>query len=194
MPSTKKLLLLAATAILTASLDDASLLAAQDTPAPFIIHSEPKTVPEITFVGEERGVNLKEFRGKVVLLNLWATWCAPCRKEMPALDRLQVQLGSEGFQVVALSMDRLGVAAVQKFYVEAGVRHLAFFIDTTGRASSNLALIGLPGTLLIDPQGREVGRLMGPAEWDSPEMIAFLQSQISRGATGPPNPQSLQRK
>ena len=99
---------------------------------------------------------------------------------MPTLDQLQKRLGSERFQVVALSIDRGGASAVQKFCAETGVRHLAFFIDPTGRAGAKLALIGLPGTLLIDPEGREVGRLIGPTEWDSPEMIAFLESQISR--------------
>jgi thiol-disulfide isomerase/thioredoxin len=115
-----------------------------------------------------------------VLLNVWATWCGPCRKEMPGFDRLQAQLGGKHFQVAALSLDRGGEAAVQKFYAETGVHRLAIFIDVSGRAGSTLGLIGLPGTLLIDSQGREVARLIGPAEWDSPEMLAFLQSQIWR--------------
>lgn len=156
-------------------------LAAAEAPANFIIHPAAKAVPEIAFA-DERGnpLSLKDVRGRFVLLNIWATWCGPCRKEMPSLDRLQAQLGSDRFQVVALSIDRGGAAAGQKFYAETGVRHLAFFIDSTGRAGSTLGLIGLPGTLLIDPQGREIARLIGPAEWDSPKMLAFLQSQISR--------------
>jgi thiol-disulfide isomerase/thioredoxin len=156
-------------------------LRAEQAPANFIIHPAAKAVPDIAFA-DERGnsISLKDFRGKLVLLNIWATWCGPCRKEMPALDRLQAQLGGDLFQVVALSIDRAGAAAVQKFYAEVGVRHLSFFIDVSGRAGSSLGLIGLPGTLLIDRQGREVGRLIGPAEWDSPEMLAFLQSQIAR--------------
>ena len=155
--------------------------AAQQPPANFIIHPAPKQVPDISFTDERaQAFSLNDFRGKFILLNIWATWCGPCRKEMPTLDRLQERLGSERFQIVALSIDRGGASAVQKFYAETGVRHLAFFIDPTGRAGTKLTLIGLPGTLLIDPEGREVGRLIGPAEWDSPEMIAFLESQISR--------------
>jgi thiol-disulfide isomerase/thioredoxin len=160
---------------------DAHLLAAGQPPANFVIHPAPKPVPEISFTdATQRAVSLKDFRGRFVLLNIWATWCGPCRKEMPTLDRLQARLGNDTFQVVALSIDRAGASAVQKFYAETGVHRLAIFIDTTGRAGSNLALFGLPGTLLIDPEGREIARLIGPAEWDSPEMVAFLQSQIAQ--------------
>jgi thiol-disulfide isomerase/thioredoxin len=176
-----RLVCLVAAAMLAAQVLGSIALAAEQAPANFIIHPAAKAVPDITFA-DERGhsVGLKDFRGKLVLLNVWATWCGPCRKEMPTLDRLQAALGSERFQVVALSIDRGGAASVQKFYAETGVRHLAFFIDSTGRAGSTLGLIGLPGTLLIDPPEREIGRLIGPAEWDSPEMIAFLESQIAR--------------
>ncbi len=171
----------AAAAMLEALLVGSIPLEAQQAPANFIVHPTAKQVADISFTDQRgRSLSLTEFRGKTVLLNIWATWCAPCRKEMPTLDRLQAHLGSERFEVVALSIDRGGASAVERFYAEIGVRHLAFFIDATGRAGSNLALLGLPGTLLIDPEGREVGRLIGPAEWDSPEMIAFLESQISR--------------
>lgn len=180
-----------AAAMLAALLLGSIPLAAQQAPANFIIHPAAKPVPEISFIDKAGdALSLNDFRGKTVLLNIWATWCGPCRKEMPTLDRLQARLGSEGFQVVALSIDRSGTSAVQKFYAEIGVRHLAFFIDTTGRAGSNLALLGLPGTLLIDPEGRELGRLIGPAEWDSPEMIAFLETQILR--VGPRRANTLQ--
>lgn len=166
--------------MLSALMLDAPPAAAQQAPANFIIHSAPKEVADISFAdGDGRAVNLKAFRGKTVLLNIWATWCIPCRKEMPTLDRLQARLGGERFQVVALSIDRGGPSVVQKFYAEIGVQNLALFIDTSGRASSSLRFVGLPGTLLINPAGREVGRLIGPTEWDSPEMVAFLETQIS---------------
>jgi len=162
--------------------------AAQKPPANFIVHSAPKQVADIPFADEQgRARSLAEFRGKTVLLNIWATWCGPCRREMPALDRLQARLGGERFQVVALSIDRGGPGAIEKFYAETSVRNLALFVDTSGRAGSSLGLVGLPGTLLIDPEGREVGRLIGPAEWDSPEMVAFLETQISPGQTGREN-------
>lgn len=158
--------------------------APQQPPANFIVHPVLKQVPDIPFADEQgRALSLKGYRGKTVLLNIWATWCGPCRREMPTLDRLQARLGSERFQVVALSIDRGGPSAIQRFYAETGVRNLALFVDASGRAGSNLGLVGLPGTLLIDPDGREVGRLIGPAEWDSPEMVAFLEAQISPGQT-----------
>jgi thiol-disulfide isomerase/thioredoxin len=152
----------------------------QQPPANFIVHPSSRQVADIAFADEQgHARSLAEFRGKTVLLNIWATWCGPCRREMPALDRLQARLGGERFQVVALSIDRGGPSVIQKFYAETGVRNLALLVDTSGRAGSNLGLVGLPGTLLIDAEGREVGRLIGPAEWDSPEMVAFLETQIS---------------
>jgi len=170
--------------VVPALLLQATPAAVQQPPANFIIHPAPKELPDIPFADEQgRVLSLKDFRGKTVLLNIWATWCGPCRKEMPTLDRLQARLGGERFQVVALSIDRGGPSVVRKFYAETGVRDLALFVDASGRAGSSPGLVGLPGTLLIDPEGREVGRLIGPAEWDSPEMIAFLEAQVSPGQT-----------
>jgi thiol-disulfide isomerase/thioredoxin len=175
--------LLAAALVATVLLNGATLATAQEAPSNFIIHAVAKRVPDISFSdGVAHALSLNDFRGKTVLLNIWATWCGPCRKEMPALDRLQARLGGDGFQVVTLSMDRGGPGVVQKFYAETGIRHLAVFIDATGRTASTLGLIGLPGTLLIDPEENEVGRLIGPAEWDSPEMIAFLEAQTSQAS------------
>jgi len=153
-------------------------------PAGLILHDVPREIPPLVFaddVGRQR--TLEEFRGNVILLKVWATWCGPCRKEMPTLDRLQARLGGSQFQVIALSVDRGGPDAVRRFYAETGVRHFALFIDSAARAGLRLGLFGLPGTLLIDREGRERGRLIGPAEWDSPEMIAFLQSQILQAGT-----------
>ena len=160
----------ALTAILLTS--GSPLVAAQEAPRNFIVHPTARDIPDLSFVdGSGRSLTLKDFRGRMLLLNIWATWCGPCRREMPTLDRLQVRLGGERFQVVALSIDRAGASVVQKFYAETGVRHLPLFVDAGGRAGNALGLVGLPGTLLIDADGREVGRLIGPAEWDSPEMI-----------------------
>jgi thiol-disulfide isomerase/thioredoxin len=136
-------------------------------------------VPQVRFTdGDGRPHALADFRGKVVLLNVWATWCLPCRKEMPTLDRLQAALGGQNFAVVALSIDRQGAEAVRRFYSEIGVRNLAVHVDASGQALSALAALGLPTTILIDAEGRELGRLMGPAEWDAPDMVAFLKSIV----------------
>jgi thiol-disulfide isomerase/thioredoxin len=143
------------------------------------LHDTPQPLPTISFA-DERGnaLTLDRWRGKVILLNVWATWCGPCRREMPTLDRLQATLGSERFEVVALSIDRAGVGVVRRFFDEIGVRHLGIFIDETMKASRDLRIFGLPGTLLIGPDGRELGRLIGPAEWDTPEMVAFFERVI----------------
>ena len=145
-------------------------------PERFILHDMPKDVPSLAFAdGTGQQHTLAEFRGKIVLLNVWATWCGPCRREMPALDRLQTTLGGPDFQVLALSIDRTGADAVKKFYTETGVHNLSLYVDTSGSAARQLNAIGLPVTILIGRDGRERGRLIGPAEWDTSEMIEFLR-------------------
>jgi len=139
----------------------------------------PQPVPDIRFQNAERKpYTLSNFRGKVVLLNLWATWCVPCRMEMPALDRLQQKLGGAGFEVIALSMDNGGPAAVRRFYDEIGIRVLAIYVDPTMEAAGKLRTLGIPTTLLIDREGRERWRKTGPAEWDSPEMVESLRAKL----------------
>jgi thiol-disulfide isomerase/thioredoxin len=125
-------------------------------------------------------MSLADFRGKVVLLNIWATWCAPCRREMPTLERLQAELGGPDFEVVALSIDRKGLSVVKEFYEELGLQQLGIYVDASGTASRELSALGIPTTLLIDHEGNEVGRLAGPAEWDSPEMVTFIRGYIER--------------
>ena len=147
--------------------------------AAFVFRKEPEVLPEIKFQdadGRER--SLTDWRGKVVLLNLWATWCLPCRKEMPALDRLQASLGSDQFQVVAISVDRTGLAGAKKFLEETKTPNLAVYADPTARLASSLRAAGLPATLLIDKEGRELGRLLGPAEWDGEAARHLIQSAL----------------
>jgi thiol-disulfide isomerase/thioredoxin len=152
---------------------------AQDAPSNLILDEAPKPLPDIHFQDAAgKSLGLSDLRGKLVVLNLWATWCIPCRQEMLTLDRLQGQLGGPGFAVVALSMDRAGTVAVDPFFREVKIVHLARYLDAGGEAAGRLGVLGLPTTLLIDPKGRELGRLVGPAEWDSAEMIAFLRKLI----------------
>jgi thiol-disulfide isomerase/thioredoxin len=135
----------------------------------FIVHDAPRPVVDIAFVDQaDTQQTIPTFRGKVVLLNIWATWCAPCRREMPTLDRLQARLCSSDFEVVALSIDRVGSGAVRAFYDEIGVRHLASYLDRSGKSQHDLGVFGIPTMLLIDRDGREVARLIGPAEWTRP--------------------------
>lgn len=145
----------------------------------FVRRNPPVAVADIKFLdGEGRETSLSAFRGKVILLNLWATWCAPCRREMPALDRLQKTLGSESFEVVALAVDRTGLEQAKKFLAEAKVESLKTYADPTARAGSALHAVGLPTTILIDKEGRERGRLPGPAEWDSAAAKALIEAAL----------------
>jgi thiol-disulfide isomerase/thioredoxin len=160
--------------------------AAQETSKKFIMHSTPKPVAGIQFEdnkGQSR--SLADFRGKIVLLNIWATWCVPCRKEMPALDRLQTTLGGDDFEVVPLSIDRGGMDGVRKFYAEVGIQKLGMYRDNSGGATRELGAVGIPTTLLIDREDREIGRLIGPTEWDSPEMIEFIRCVIAGHGAAP---------
>jgi thiol-disulfide isomerase/thioredoxin len=144
----------------------------------------PATVPEIRFSDASgRALTLSDFRGKVVLLNFWATWCGPCVLEMPSLDRLQGLLGGSSFEVVALSLDRGGAAVVTPFFAKHGIVHLAQYLDTTTRSSAAFRVSGLPTSVLIDASGREIGRVEGPAEWDSDAIVAFLRRQIGTRPT-----------
>ena len=153
---------------------------ASEAPQKFIIYETPAPVPAVAFIeADGRPRSITDFKGKVVLLNIWATWCVSCREEMPTLDRLQAKLGGADFEVVALSIDRAGAEAVRSFYDEFRIERLALYIDDSGKANRTLGIFGLPTTLLIDRNGQEIGRLIGPAVWDSPEMIAFIQGRLS---------------
>jgi len=122
--------------------------------------------------------SLADFRGKVVLVNFWATWCAPCRAEMPSLERLHNAFGSEDFTVLAISIDRGGAAAAQPFLDDIGVSALPVFYDPKGALSRAWGIYGLPVTVLMDREGREIARMVGPAEWDSQDAKAVIRAAI----------------
>ena len=158
---------------------DAAVLNPVGAVAAFVVKATPEVMPDVTFIdarGDSRSI--ASFKGKVVLLNLWATWCAPCRKEMPSLDRLQSELGSDKFEVVAISVDRSGAEGARRFLDSIGIKQLALYAEPTARLGAALKAIGMPTTLLIDAQGREIGRLTGPAEWDSPDAKALIQAAL----------------
>jgi len=146
---------------------------------PFDLLDPPRPLPELRFVdGEGRPLTLADFRGKVILLNIWATWCIPCLREMPTLDRLQAKLGGPRFEVVVLSIDIGGIPVVEKFYRALKLDSLGIYVDKTLRVKRDLGIVGIPTTLLIDRQGREIGRLAGPAEWDSKEAIKAIRRYL----------------
>lgn len=154
---------------------------AGDGAATMALHDAPRDLPALRFKdGSGKPLSLADFRGKLVLLNLWATWCGPCREEMPTLDRLQAELGGSDFEVVALSIDRTGIGVVETFFAGIGVAHLAGYIDESGKVAQQLNALGLPTTLLLDREGREIARHVGPAEWDTPSMVAFFRRQLGR--------------
>jgi thiol-disulfide isomerase/thioredoxin len=140
---------------------------------------ERKAMPAIVFqdVGGAT-VDLSAFRGKVVLLNFWATWCKPCRDEMPSFDRLQARLGSRGLAVVPVSIDLKGMPAVDDFYRELNIEHLAKYVDDTRESAKAAGLMGIPGTLALDRQGREVFRFEGPLDWNGPAVGARLDKLL----------------
>ena len=141
----------------------------------------PRELPELRFVdGDGREMTLDAFGGRTVLLNIWATWCVPCREEMPALDRLQAKLGGPEFEVVPLSIDREGLPVVKAFYEELRLKALGIYVDRSGKAQRALSVLGIPTTLLVDRGGRELGRTLGPAEWDSDEIVEFLRSVVEQ--------------
>jgi thiol-disulfide isomerase/thioredoxin len=147
----------------------------------FVTHEAPKTIAVLNFTDEQgRSRSSAEFEGKVVVLNIWATWCVPCRREMPALDRLQGTLGGPDLTVVPISIDRGGLETVTKFYAGIGIRYLPKYIDGSGQAVRVLAAMGLPTTLILDRAGQEVARVVGPTEWDSPDVAEYLKSIVSR--------------
>lgn len=145
-------------------------------------HAAPLPVAMFSFedaTGRRR--TLADFRGRHVLLNVWATWCVPCREEMPSLERLQMKLGGPQFMVLALSVDSGGVDAVRKFYAELNLKALDIFVDRSLAVNSALRIVGLPSTVLIDGEGREVARHIGPAEWDSAPLVDSIARLVGSG-------------
>lgn len=141
-----------------------------------------KAVADFAFTDSSGAkIKLSEFRGKVVLLNLWATWCAPCKIEMPGLNRLQAELGGNDFTVLPISLD-LGGPDKPKRYLEANkLDNLGLYQSPSTKLVQQFGAPGLPFTMLIDREGRELARLAGAAEWDSPDAIAIIREAITAG-------------
>ena len=147
----------------------------------FTFADPPKPIAEGEFKDlEDKPASFAGFRGKLTLINLWATWCVPCRKEMPGLDKLAEKLGGEKFQVVLLALDRAGPAKVKAFLDEVGVKHAKPYLDQSTRLGRALGAFGMPTTILIDKQGCEIASLAGPAEWASGDAIKFIQTALGR--------------
>jgi thiol-disulfide isomerase/thioredoxin len=151
--------------------------------AAFVAHSKPRDLPDFTFETEDGATkSLADFHGKVVLLNIWATWCVPCREEMPKLNALESHLGGGDFQVAAINIDRGGPDKAHKFLDETSATDITLYTDPSGKLFSTLKAVGMPTTLLIDRDGKEIGRLVGPADWASPEAKKLIEAAIAAPA------------
>lgn len=145
----------------------------------------PLKVPDLAFQDANgKQLTLANWRGRTVLLNLWATWCVPCRKEMPALDALQSKLGGAAFEVVAVNIDTRDADKPKAFLKEIGVSRLGYFADPSAKIFQDLKSIGrafgMPTTLLIDRQGCEIGSIAGPAEWASPDAVKLIEAALGK--------------
>jgi len=144
----------------------------------------PRPAPELEFDGPKGPVKLADFKGRTVLFNLWATWCVPCRTEMPSLDRLQSSLGGGDFAVVALNMDTRNIEKVPQWMKENEIAALSLYTDQQGKAFQALRkeglVTGLPTTLLVDDKGCLLAEMAGPAEWAGAEAVAVLKTVVGK--------------
>ena len=149
------------------------------------VAGKPLRLPDLAFKDAKgRDVALADWRGRTVLLNLWATWCVPCRREMPALDALQALLGGADFQVVAVNIDTRDPQKPLAFFKDVGITHLAYFSDPSARVFENLKTagkaFGMPTTIIVDPSGCEIGNMAGPAEWASDDGVRLVGAAIRK--------------
>jgi thiol-disulfide isomerase/thioredoxin len=158
---------------------------AQGEVAALNVEKNPQPAVDISFAGPDgKKLTLADFRGRSVLLNLWATWCVPCRAEMPALDRLQAKLGGADFEVVAVNIDTSRLDRPKAFLTEAGVKTLAPYADPSADSFETLRVagkaLGLPTSLLIGPDGCELAVMAGPAQWDSPDAVKVVTAMVGK--------------
>lgn len=175
-------------AILTAPAAQADLAAAEalrkGDMKKFIFHDTPAPVSDVAFnLADDAGqATLEDYRGKYVLLNFWATWCAPCRKEMPQLSELQTEFGGDDFEVLTIATGRNSPTGIKKFFEEIGVDNLPRHQDPRQELAAQMAIFGLPITVLIDPDGNEVARLRGDADWASDNAKAIIATVLDRSS------------
>ncbi|MGR3462999.1 MAG: TlpA family protein disulfide reductase [Roseovarius sp.] len=150
-----------------------------------IFHSAPKPAPQVEFEREDGSTaTLADYRGKYVVVNFWATWCAPCRVEMPMLSNLQAEMGGEDFEVVTIATGRNPPPAMKAFFDEIGVDNLPLHRDPKSALARQMGVFGLPLTVILGPEGREIARLQGDATWDSESAKAIIAALIEGGEGG----------
>ena len=150
-----------------------------------VFPSEAKDVSQAVFTDPDGGEHtLSDWQGKYVLVNFWATWCAPCRKEMPSLDALQEEFGGDTFEVVTIATGRNAVPAITRFFEEEEITNLPILLDPKQQLARDMAVLGLPISVILNPEGQEVARLRGDAEWYSDSARAIVAAMIGDGAGG----------
>jgi hypothetical protein len=154
---------------------------AQDVAESMIPTNPIQQAPTLSFHDVKgQTLSLQDFRGKFLVVNLWATWCTPCVKEMPALDHLEAKLGGKDFKVIALNEDHDGLAQTTAFFEKNELKSLGIYVDPSGRAPFLVHAHGLPTTLIIDRKGMEIGRIVGSADWDNPAALIFLRAVMQK--------------
>ena len=144
------------------------------------VHAAPMPGSDTPFLAEDgTETTLAAYAGQVVVLNFWATWCAPCREEMPDLDALNAEFGGEDFAVVPIASGRNGLAGIRAFYAQEGIETLPILLDPQGQLSRRAGVLGLPVTVLMDRQGREIARLQGAAHWNAEEARRIIEAAIA---------------
>ena len=149
------------------------------------IAANPKSLPALSFKDDQGAYkSLADWRGRTVLLNLWATWCVPCRKEMPALDALERKLGGSGFEVVSVNIDTRDPEKPKEWLRGVGIKTLAYYSDSNAKVFQDLKAIGkafgMPTTLIVDPNGCELANLAGPAEWASDDAVKLVSAALPK--------------
>lgn len=144
-----------------------------------VAHSAPRPVPAFKFLDEDGNyLTLENFRGKVVALQFWATWCFPCREELPTVDALQGELGGADFTFIPLSVDRDGAELVRQYYTDNGIKNLAIYIDVGMDAARAMLVNGIPYTILLNREGMEIARVLGDRNWFTPDAIDLMRKLI----------------
>jgi len=145
-----------------------------------VVHQQGQPVSQLPFFAEGgKETRIKDYRGRGLVLNFWATWCPPCVREMPQLDNLKAILKDQGIDVLTVSIDREGEKIIRPFYQMNKLNNLEIHHDRQGKLIRDSRVIGLPGTLLISPEGKEMARVLGAAEWDAPEIVEYLKKCLS---------------
>lgn len=144
-----------------------------------IFHSTPMTSSDVAFTSEDgQEMTLADFRGKHIVLNFWATWCAPCRHEMPLLSALQDEMGGDQMEVVTIATGRNPLPAMQRFFDEIGVDNLPLHTDPRQSLARGMGVLGLPVTVILDPEGNEIARMQGDADWSGENAMAIMRTLI----------------